>query len=708
MLEFLKHITYKTRILILSMFLILMPGAIISYLSMKSIREKADNQKVEYLGTVNLVRDKLEGELFLLESNLRNSILDSLMEVNGEAGLQACLRSAAVDYPAFKNITLVGNNGGLISGFTTLGMQRSGSFEDQLGREFRESLASAEAAEFIEKNPARAIRAYRHLLKVADSPGEKAMLHARIGRNYYKMQQYENGIEEYNEILRIQGGSPCIGNIPASVVALHQVEAGYRELNSGENQKSTLLELFRQLVGHPWDLSGGEYLYYLNTTSLKINDFESSDSFSEADRELIREWRKNEEEVLEQAGFMHQLEGKILGEVMSDLEHMSASETRQELIPSDSGPGIKLSYFRLPPTLLQSRFKGLLFQFDEDHLLTGLFPGVLTTVELGKNLSVGILNENDSLQFIQHNLQLSKYLVTGSFTRFLQGWKVVLFDTEGKTLEQLAGRERHVYLAVFLGIIAVMSVGTIFLVRTVAHESEIARLKSEFISNVTHELKTPLSLIRMFGETLESGIVRDENKRQEFYSIITQESERLTHLINNVLDFSQLDSGRKEYDMHESDIVSIIRHSLEAYKFHIRDLGFEIESNIPAEPVLVPVDEDAISQAFLNLLSNAVKYSGEKKYIRVDVQSDSDSVSISVRDHGIGISRGELKKIFDKFYRVPESRVKHTRGSGLGLTLTKHIIEAHGGSIEVESDPGKGSRFTLRLPLKKIMSGTKE
>ena len=128
-------------------------------------------------------------------------------------------------------------------------------------------------------------------------------------------------------------------------------------------------------------------------------------------------------------------------------------------------------------------------------------------------------------------------------------------------------------------------------------------------------------------------------------------------------------------------------------------MGFEIESKMPEEPVMILIDKDAISQAFLNLLSNAVKYSEERKHIRVEIVRETNSVLISVTDQGVGIARDELKKIFDKFYRVPNDMVKKPRGSGLGLTLTRHIVEAHSGNIEVDSEPGRGSRFSIRLPL---------
>ena len=166
-----------------------------------------------------------------------------------------------------------------------------------------------------------------------------------------------------------------------------------------------------------------------------------------------------------------------------------------------------------------------------------------------------------------------------------------------------------------------------------------------------------------------------------------------------MLDFSKMDTGVKKYYFEETDIVKVVRDSLEAYKFHIRDNGFEMKSELPDELVMVKIDKDAISQALLNLLSNAVKYSANRKYILIEVFKNSTSAMISVTDNGVGIAKDELKKIFDKFYRVPTTKVRETRGSGLGLALAKHIIEAHGGTIEVESEVGKGSKFTIRLPL---------
>jgi signal transduction histidine kinase len=426
---------------------------------------------------------------------------------------------------------------------------------------------------------------------------------------------------------------------------------------------------------------------------------EPSPTLSTYEEAQMEELKNLEGRIEDQSELVLFIEDRIIKEIFSDLNHLTSSEIKHRTFTNQLYPTIKLGYFLLPPTTQQLSLKALLFQFDEEYLLTQLFPRVLSTVELGKDITMGILNENDSLLYFHSDEQVSGYLVAENFDQYFGSWKVALFERTGKTIEQLTARERHLYIGLFTGILTVMLLGILILARAMIHESEVSRMKSEFVSNVTHELKTPLSLIRMFGETLDSGIVTEEKKRREFYSIIRKESERLTHLINNVLDFSKIDTGKKDYYFEEADIVSTVRQSLEAYRFHIRDSGFEIESKLPEESVMISIDKDAISQAFLNLLSNAVKYSEERKYIYVEVRKESQSVIVSVKDHGVGIAKEELKKIFDKFYRVPNPMKKQPRGSGLGLTLTKHIVEAHKGKIEVESEPGKGSRFTIRLPL---------
>ena len=253
-----------------------------------------------------------------------------------------------------------------------------------------------------------------------------------------------------------------------------------------------------------------------------------------------------------------------------------------------------------------------------------------------------------------------------------------------------------------IGFIDLMLAAGLYLVYSnVRREVHLARLKSDFVANVSHELKTPLALIRLFAETLELGRVPSEEKAQQYYRVINKESHRLTQLINNILDFSRIEAGRKEYRFAPTDVARVVREVIESYRFQIEQQGFELAVNVEEGLPLVPADEEALGQAILNLVNNALKYSRDTRSIRIDVRREASKVLVSVTDRGIGVPRGEHKKIFEKFYRGEDSLVHETKGSGLGLPLVQHIMEAHGGSVEVESAPGKGSTFTLVLPVER-------
>jgi signal transduction histidine kinase len=251
-----------------------------------------------------------------------------------------------------------------------------------------------------------------------------------------------------------------------------------------------------------------------------------------------------------------------------------------------------------------------------------------------------------------------------------------------------------------LGVVSLLLVGGLVLTyRSVSKELGLARLKSDFVSNVSHELRTPLALIRLYAETLELGRIKTHEKAQEYYGIIRKESERLTALINNILDFSRIEAGRKEYEFRTTDLAELVTNTLDTYRGQIDEQGFTFEKSIDANLPLVRVDREAIARSLVNLVNNALKYSDSEKFLRVRLYRTNGAVKLEVADHGIGIARTEQSKIFEKFYRAGDPLVHNTKGSGLGLSLVRHIAHAHGGEVEVQSAPGNGSTFTLTLPL---------
>jgi signal transduction histidine kinase len=270
---------------------------------------------------------------------------------------------------------------------------------------------------------------------------------------------------------------------------------------------------------------------------------------------------------------------------------------------------------------------------------------------------------------------------------------------QGTSVEELGKTWVHRSLLI-LGCLSLLIIGGLVLTRhIVSKEMALARLKSDFVSNVSHELRTPLALIRLYAETLELGRITTPDKKQQYYRIIRKESERLSALINNILDFSRIEAGRKEYEFRETDIAELVRNTLDSYRYQIEQQGFAFEESIEPNLPVVPVDREAIARALVNLVNNALKYSSEQKFLGVKLYRENGVVKLEVADHGIGIARRDQSKIFEKFYRAGDPLVHNTKGSGLGLSLVRHITQAHGGDIAVESTPGKGSKFILSLPL---------
>jgi len=278
----------------------------------------------------------------------------------------------------------------------------------------------------------------------------------------------------------------------------------------------------------------------------------------------------------------------------------------------------------------------------------------------------------------------------------LPGYELVV-ALQGNSPEQIAVDrfQRSLTLIVIIDIILI--IGVVFLYRGLRRQLELTRMKNEFVSNVSHELRTPLALIRMYAETLELGRVKEERK-QEYFRIIGRESERLTYLINNILDFAKMEAGKKRYNMEACDLNKVIRETLEAYHFQLESREFKLNMKLSEKPLTLNADRLALAEAFINLLDNAMKYSGEAREIGIASGSDDGRVWFSVSDKGIGIAPRETKRIFEQFYRISEEGAHNTKGSGLGLTLVKYIVNAHNGDISVDSTPGKGSTFRVALP----------
>jgi len=287
----------------------------------------------------------------------------------------------------------------------------------------------------------------------------------------------------------------------------------------------------------------------------------------------------------------------------------------------------------------------------------------------------------------------------------LPHWEIAVYLLDPMKLTQTAITLKVTLSLLVAVMVLAISAGGWLIVKDLQRELMLARQKTDFVSNVSHELKTPLTSIRMFAELLAEGRVAEEEKRRSYLHIITAEAARLTRLINNVLDFSRMERGEKKYSFQPCDVASVVRETVETYRPHLEQNGFKLECELPESPVMVKGDRDALAQVLVNLISNAEKYSPDgHKEITVRLKCEEQPIpftEVSVLDRGTGVPRGCEGKIFEQFFRAHDSLSSGIQGSGLGLTLARQIARAHGGEVAYQAREGGGSCFSLRLPLKR-------
>jgi signal transduction histidine kinase len=297
---------------------------------------------------------------------------------------------------------------------------------------------------------------------------------------------------------------------------------------------------------------------------------------------------------------------------------------------------------------------------------------------------------------------LKRPFVATEIGEALPHWEVAAYLMNPDALKKAALTIR-ISLGLLIALLLIaMIVGSWLIVNDLNHQVTLARQKTDFVSNVSHELKTPLTSIRMFSELLADGRVSDPAKQRSYLHIITAEAARLTRLINNVLDFARFERGEKKYNFQDCDLVGVARETAESYRPHLENNGFTLDCRLGDAPFKVRGDADALAQILVNLLSNAEKYSNDHKQIEIETvrhESPLPYAELRVLDRGLGVPPGCEEKIFENFYRAHDSLASGIPGSGLGLTLARQMARAHGGDVVYQPREGGGSCFSLRLPI---------
>jgi signal transduction histidine kinase len=534
--------------------------------------------------------------------------------------------------------------------------------------EFGRLLRGAESAEFSAKDHALAAERYRRAADAAETPAAKGYARLQRARSLSKMKNEQAARSEYEKVLALPPGVLDEYGVPLALYAVTPL----LEVHTSYGQ--AVERIGRQLRSAIWLSPAGVYL--MKDLLVKIiagaPEAGATSVRASAEEHLLK--------VLERIKVMDQALGLEADFPRLGLEPLPGPSSNR------SDP-LWISYGQKPWLVGRSQEPA---------------PGqnLLVAVDFA-SFSAGLASEADLPENAPADVELAMGLETegASLGPAFPGLQIVFGPGVKGSYAKQSSLQRLFYLLALVVVLTVTLFGAYLLWRDVRREVLLAGMRSQFVSSVSHELKTPLTAIRMFAETLRLGRSKDPVAQAEYLDTIVNESERLTRLLNNVLDFSKIEQGRRIYHPAPASLAEIVRTAARAMEYPLMQQGFELDVRIDEVLPQVRVDSDAIEQAVLNLLSNAMKYSGPSRRIDLRTRREGRSAIVQVADGGVGIDPKEQERIFEKFYRVPSRENQSLSGTGLGLALVAHIAKAHGGSVRVDSAPGQGSTFSIILPL---------
>ena len=531
---------------------------------------------------------------------------------------------------------------------------------------FSEKIRRAEDEEFTHKRFDLAHTLYNECIQETQQPAEQAYAQLSHARVLAKLDNLDESLAEYHKILKVNPDITDEHDIPLCLYAAMSI------LEIDDSYEEVIQLINSELEAQHW-LSPAESYMIQDLVNMII----SSDSEFNTEQKIIETYQRRIKNYIS-------LQEKIIS---LQKEFPKLALIAQWDNPKREANSVWISYgnenwlVSLAPVLTESLRLAIVVRSDNIlNLIVESVPEadiILPNAQFTTNSDLG----GESLGLSFPGLSLTYF--TDNRTSLLGHWDL----------------QRYFYLTALFLVLFVTLFGAYFLWRDVGRELQMAEMRSQFIASVSHELKTPLTAIRIFAETLRLGRPADSKAKADYLETIVNESHRLTRLLNNVLDFSKIEKGKRTYHKEYTPLSETVENSVQAIQYLVKQQNFNLNVQIQHELPDIKVDRDAISQAILNLLSNAIKFSSESREIELRVQKKDDLAVIEVSDQGIGIELSQQKRIFEKFYRVPSKESERIPGTGLGLALVFHTVKAHGGHVELQSLIGKGSTFSIYLPL---------
>lgn len=663
----------RRKIILFYSLAVVLPGIILGYLAYRGIRndqalrEKESRRKLE-----------LDSQAFF------SSIDSSLVQYMNKLTLDSILSLSEKTDPSLLAWFVKDSNGS-----TKLITHQMMYLPDELHTIQPELLSQAInneegiRLEFIEHRFSEALVLYQNIILKTTQPTEKIQALIASARLYNKMNQPEQAKEQYEKIQKDYPVELLNGQIPLGLIASLEILKINQILEEKDEMRNNSLQCLNLLL-HPiseYNKNQFDLFYESFKVTIPRIDPVIDSLFTELETQNART--------------------DYLIRILSE-PNMITTNRNSHFIGENKG----MSIIPFNSTYLMAIY---LSRFENNGNQTNMvidFPVYLKSISeklirrLDPNSSINVKVEDDYGRLIFSNVinEENNYL-SFNFPENLPQWKLLLSENKPGFIATLLNAGSGIYLVIFILIALLMVLGFIFTLYTLNEELRLNKMKSEFISNVSHELKSPLTSIRMMTEMLHHRRVQTEERKSTYYSVMMAESERLSHLIDNILDFSRMEDDRKKYNFIDLDMDDFLLKFVESIRDRIQEAKFNIHYSCPDRVPVIKADKQALLQVFYNLIDNALKFSGTSTQIDISLFLRADELHICVKDYGIGISSKDQEKIFDRFYRGDEPQRLGIKGSGIGLTIVKKIMESHNGSLTLESNPGKGSTFCVHLPI---------
>jgi signal transduction histidine kinase/TolA-binding protein len=698
----------KQQKLILIFFLtIFIPALALGIFGIRAIKNERFGQakqvELEHRRAAERLRSLISTELQELGLALQNLAESAAFKDRDEKTIAGLARDQITNNPLVETVFYSYENeeprfptfkGALKVAASSATLSQAGPIQDTLNR--------AREQEFSRKEFGQAITLYRDAGRQTKDRDIQAQMLYSEARCLVKLERYADAIEAFQKVEGNYPGSTTASGMPLSLVSRLETAHCHATLGTTADALRISLALYEDLIEMRWALNEPQFKTYAGLAEEAIDEILSKkpalQSLAILQDQYGRLKLKRHEKNVEWENINSLSQG-----VIPDLQRELASSPL--LSPIKYSKRIGDRPFLILATRISARPDanpaGLIgIRIKEDLLLNNVLAKAAAT-ELTADQAQLVVTELEGRALLgDDSLSAERATLTEFFDDNFPPWKMEFFASQEEGIG-FAGLKSSFYFWTILTLVVVLTFGAVLIGRTIAHEMEILKLKSDFVSSVSHEFKTPLTSIRALTERLQGDKAIDPGKMKQYFSLISQNADQLTRLVKNLLDFSKIEEGKKEYYFQPADVAALVTQQIRDYRKDDPQKGARIKAAISDDIPPLLVDRDALSQALNNLLDNAFKFSPADGEVKVHLKREKDNALIEIADQGIGIPPDEMERIFDKFYQA-KNAIKHSaKGTGLGLTLVKHTAEAHGGKVLVRSKVGEGSVFSLILPIKK-------